>query len=255
MAIIQCPECGKEISDQAEVCIYCGYRLRAAQRVEKWKPLMKYAPKAAIVLGIVVALLLIWRIALPDLFVPVDELLAEGQYAQAYRKTFDEDKRELILLENQIAAVCQDASDRMINPASFRLLEAAYIMDSEVLISVSGSNSYGNTVTNFWRYDYEGEGRYKYGISFSDFEESEYNSWDSVETSTQKLVENIAKAGIKSRLQMGLYTLLPDESIDRINRLFARGMLDDVKLIPRPQLTPTPEPAEETVTSTPAPEK
>lgn len=29
MALIKCPECGKEVSDQAEVCIHCGYPLTA----------------------------------------------------------------------------------------------------------------------------------------------------------------------------------------------------------------------------------
>lgn len=28
MALIKCPECGKEISDQADRCIHCGYPLR-----------------------------------------------------------------------------------------------------------------------------------------------------------------------------------------------------------------------------------
>lgn len=28
MALIKCPECGKEISDKAESCIYCGYPLK-----------------------------------------------------------------------------------------------------------------------------------------------------------------------------------------------------------------------------------
>ena len=25
MALMKCPECGKEISDQAKACIFCGY--------------------------------------------------------------------------------------------------------------------------------------------------------------------------------------------------------------------------------------
>lgn len=29
MAIIKCPECGKEVSDTCSVCIHCGYRLKA----------------------------------------------------------------------------------------------------------------------------------------------------------------------------------------------------------------------------------
>ena len=27
MALIKCPECGKEISDKAQDCIHCGYKL------------------------------------------------------------------------------------------------------------------------------------------------------------------------------------------------------------------------------------
>ncbi|MBQ2295055.1 MAG: zinc ribbon domain-containing protein [Spirochaetales bacterium] len=28
MALIKCPECGKEISDKSEICIGCGYPIR-----------------------------------------------------------------------------------------------------------------------------------------------------------------------------------------------------------------------------------
>ncbi len=28
MALIKCPECGKEVSDKAAVCIHCGYPLK-----------------------------------------------------------------------------------------------------------------------------------------------------------------------------------------------------------------------------------
>ncbi len=28
MALIKCPECGKEISDKSEICVHCGYPLK-----------------------------------------------------------------------------------------------------------------------------------------------------------------------------------------------------------------------------------
>lgn len=28
MALMKCPECGKEVSDQSETCIHCGYPLK-----------------------------------------------------------------------------------------------------------------------------------------------------------------------------------------------------------------------------------
>ncbi len=33
MALINCPECGKEISDSAKVCIHCGYKMRKKESV------------------------------------------------------------------------------------------------------------------------------------------------------------------------------------------------------------------------------
>lgn len=35
MALIACPECGREISDQAPACIHCGYSLKALTEEEK----------------------------------------------------------------------------------------------------------------------------------------------------------------------------------------------------------------------------
>ena len=33
MALINCPECGKQISDKAPVCIHCGYPIQTEQTV------------------------------------------------------------------------------------------------------------------------------------------------------------------------------------------------------------------------------
>lgn len=253
MAIIRCPECGKEISNQAKVCINCGYRLRTKSYRKKQRmkrKIKKYAPKVAIVFGGIIFLLLIWRIALPNLFTPVDELLAKGKYVQAYRKTHDKDKRELILMENQIAVACLDVSNSMVDPTSFRLLEAAYIMDRDLLLSVSGKNAFGNIVTNIWCYSYEGEGKYTYALSFSDFELNDGYDGESLDEMTERTVENLMKLHIQEELMTGLYTILPDESVNRINKQFAQGKLDDIKLIPRPKLTPEPD-----VTSTASPKE
>lgn len=37
MALIKCPECGKEISDKAEICIYCGYPLNTIKEIDEFK--------------------------------------------------------------------------------------------------------------------------------------------------------------------------------------------------------------------------
>ncbi len=33
MALIKCPECGQEVSDQAPVCVHCGYPLKQSPTV------------------------------------------------------------------------------------------------------------------------------------------------------------------------------------------------------------------------------
>ena len=35
MALIKCPECGKDISDTCENCIYCGYPIRKRKKINK----------------------------------------------------------------------------------------------------------------------------------------------------------------------------------------------------------------------------
>ncbi len=45
MALVKCPECGREISDQADACIYCGYPLKKKQEttiVTEKKPLQSH---------------------------------------------------------------------------------------------------------------------------------------------------------------------------------------------------------------------
>ncbi len=36
MALIQCPECQKQISEQAAACPHCGFPLREAARAGRW---------------------------------------------------------------------------------------------------------------------------------------------------------------------------------------------------------------------------
>lgn len=44
MALINCPECGKEVSDQADVCIHCGYPLKKLTAKTPEQTSIKAAP-------------------------------------------------------------------------------------------------------------------------------------------------------------------------------------------------------------------
>ena len=39
MALIPCPECGKEVSDRAPACIHCGYPLSSAAPYADFRPI------------------------------------------------------------------------------------------------------------------------------------------------------------------------------------------------------------------------
>ena len=65
MALIKCPECGKEVSDTAKVCIHCGFELSKNQGLsEKGKNTInnlknKFGKKKLICFGIVLAIIIL----------------------------------------------------------------------------------------------------------------------------------------------------------------------------------------------------
>ena len=40
MALIKCPECGRQISNKAHACIYCGYPLSTINTLQPEKPIL-----------------------------------------------------------------------------------------------------------------------------------------------------------------------------------------------------------------------
>ena len=42
MALIKCIECGKEVSDKAEVCVHCGYPLKKEKTKDSLKEMKEY---------------------------------------------------------------------------------------------------------------------------------------------------------------------------------------------------------------------
>ena len=250
MALIQCPECGKEVSDQAEYCIFCGYNIKKAKKQAGKKQSSASTEKVVrkvLPIVVIVALIVgVWQIFLPDLFMSTDALLERGDYLSAYNKAGSEERKAEIMMENQIAVVCQHVVSSLKDPSSFSLLEAGCMKDYEILLSVSANNSYGSPVTNYWVYDYEENGAYEYDMSTSDFEEETIYSFDSAEEYLNKLTINDKKAHIQLRLALGEYDFLSEEAVERINNLFAKDKLDDVKLIPYTDPVETEAPEEET---------
>lgn len=95
MALINCPECGKEISDTTEKCIYCGYALHPEVQVRKKKKAIVTvsAIVAAIVLAAVCAL-----------------AISRGRSASAF-----ENSKEAYQKLNEAGKICQQAISDIYN--------------------------------------------------------------------------------------------------------------------------------------------
>ena len=124
MALITCPECGRQISDHAQSCPHCGYVLQKS----KVAGMPNFLPtiNTPVLLGIVVALV----------------LCVVGVFVLTGLNPYEE-----TALEN-----CQTLKRMLKDPNSFTLYENIYIYpDSEsygtlYYISYGGANSYGAMV-------------------------------------------------------------------------------------------------------------
>jgi predicted nucleic acid-binding Zn ribbon protein len=58
MAVIECPECGEDVSDKAEKCVHCGFVMN--EKKQKKKPNLKLViPIVAVVILIVIAIVIV----------------------------------------------------------------------------------------------------------------------------------------------------------------------------------------------------
>lgn len=53
MALNKCPECGKEVSDKASVCVHCGYTLKAVKTNEKRNYIIMLCSMIILVIAII----------------------------------------------------------------------------------------------------------------------------------------------------------------------------------------------------------
>ena len=82
MAIINCPECNKEISDKSNICIYCGYPLREGHRMYDQVPKKSKRSSLGVVLVFAVILALAIGSLLEDNNEDVDEKSSKTSYAK-----------------------------------------------------------------------------------------------------------------------------------------------------------------------------
>lgn len=242
-----CNKCGTEVQDGAVFCPTCGNNLSVAaptpttpsidaynQQVAKksTNPNLKkiIIGAAAAVVAIVLAIVLI-----PMMIVTTEELLAEGNYIEAYEKAESSSEKEEIADANLVAYISQMCVDSLKDSKSFDLREA-YVNHGDddtcqIVLKVAANNSYGNTVINYWIYTYDKEERkYELWDSYTDLTEEEYYSWQDSDKKLEIMLNNLIKERIKT-IMSDSSTKISSASVDNINALFASGKLDNVQLL------------------------
>lgn len=198
-----CGKCGAELAEGQEFCPKCGQKVGLVvdanvtsainqfnAGVDKQAQKKKKTPVIIAVVVVIIALLAVAGAKLaPKIFVSVEDLCAQGNYEKAYEKASGTEKNE-VLAENNIAYLSQETSDSLKDPSSFVLREAYYEVflndegevGQEAVLYVTGNNSYGAAVSNYWLYVYDqDEGKWEYWASESSL------SYDDDDDYTDKL--------------------------------------------------------------------
>ena len=164
MAIINCPECGKEISDRAETCIYCGYPLKEPMKEEALKKEVSGKELFKEVLGNFGR-----KIGKKGLLI----ILAASIVIAAVTvsgKTLNEKEKYVYKVVAEYKDMLKDPDSLVLRGDILYVKDSSY--DTFVAFSASGNNSYGTPVTSmpiFMNYSYIGD----YGDESGDFEEIE----------------------------------------------------------------------------------
>ena len=269
MALIKCRECGKEISDSSKKCIHCGCPVvleikcsecnklydsttnicphcgkkntnsitagvnDAKKEVKKlYKENKKKFTKLAIIGACALVALIALIIVLPPLLTPYTSYLAKGNYEKAYARAKDDETKKKVALENVIAKISYEISDGFKDPSSFVLKNVYYNHDNELVFEVTGANSYGGNVTNYYDYRYDSDDdAFTLFVYLSSLEDDTYSYYDTTNEVYYKAIKNVVRKTVREL--MGKSDSKVDyDIIDRVNALFKQGKLRDVELIP-----------------------
>lgn len=265
-SVAYCPKCGNKLEDAAKPAAKKKQakpapsisldELATLQESEKPKKadakawLAKNKVVAAIAAAVVVVLAVL---IVPPLLATPDDLFEQGKYEQAYNKSVDEDKPAMlaricgagefqtaydlapdedaktdVLFTNIIAKQCADVADGLKDPDSFKL-RGAYVDRStgQFALEVSGANSYGATVSNYYLFSVNSSKNGYTEYYVSDLEEETYYRFDTSSERTEKFINNVTRS-IISDLMSKSSNKLDSEYIDAINTLFENDSLDSV---------------------------
>ena len=246
-----CSKCGAALEEGQVFCSKCGQKADLIVDAEVNSAINQFnaevsnsiaaknksplVPVIAAVAAVVVIAIGIF--VAPKIFVSVEDLCARGDYAKAYEKA-DEDEKLEVIAENVAAVQSAFSAENLKDPDSFQLRNAYYKEGTteagdpskQLVLYISGANSYGAKVSSYWLYTWDNDEQdWSYFCSVSDLTEEEYNTYDDSEERIEKLLNNIGRLSIKKTMQDGIE--LDKDAVKRINTMFEEDRLEDVELI------------------------
>ena len=225
----KCANCGKKLNSYFDECPYCDCKDLIKYKVKK-KNSHTAIKVLTILVVIVLVLLLIWKIKFPYVFYSNEMLLGKGLYEEAWKKAESEPlTQESILKENIVAFACKDCKDRLLDPSSFKLVNAEFFYRSNysLVLTFRADNKMGNSILAQWEYDYNLDSNEElYGLQY-DYIDLTRNSNDDREKTNEKIFRSLSAISYYPTM----YTSIGSEAISRINSLSDAGGLDNVTLI------------------------
>lgn len=237
-----CGKCGAELQDDQESCPKCGQKIEFADvsyantqfnavrsKLNSIKIKIKEHLKLVVAAAVAVIALVVIIASNPS--ASVDDLCAQGNYVQAFRKASGDVKLE-VLAENIIAYLSEESSDKLKKPESFILREGyleAFPSVSEdfegkpagrAVLYLSGENSFGTSFSYYFLYVY----------SLADHA---WVFWGSCTTTNFEDNDTVLDKTIKALTKGVIYSgyKLNKSQIKRINTQFEADTLYPVTLI------------------------
>lgn len=250
-----CVNCGAPLEEGQKFCPKCGHKIgltinenlsssnhQSNAGVNKQDEKKKKMP---IILAVAVVIVVLLAVAgakiLPKIFIDSKGYLEQGNYEKAYEKAKTDYDRFLVKFENIVAVQSAFTADNLKNPSSFFLRDAYYqevqnedgIRNVQIVLYISASNSYGATISNYWLYTCDKDGKKcEYSTSVSDFSPEIISKYDDEHKRLKKLHNNSVRVIIKDMKKEGIK--LSKEGVKRINSMFEADTLDDIEILDMP---------------------
>lgn len=219
-----CEKCGRILAVGEEFCPNCGTKKKKVKRKKN---------KAIKIMAISVSLVILSTIAFgvvyflkPSLFMSIDQLCAEGLYAEAFEKADNKDEQAKIWHENIGAVAYKTALQKLPDPSKTELV-SIYILNSFIYLQCMQRNANGDTPIHM--YLKLENGYIDWRAHTSSLTDETIYSFDSEEEADEKITFNLYKANM--RLIRDLGDILSNAAISRINTLSKNTEFDQTQIV------------------------